>query len=131
MAFEGEEVNQPIVFVIDDDAACRDSVHELVSAAGLVAVVFSSAVEFLTAFDSTWRGCLVLDLYMRQMNGRALQERLHEMGIHMPIVFISGSVDIPTAGQAIRDGAVDFLQKPYPANKLLDAIYEALRRIAS
>ena len=77
MAFEGEEVNQPIVFVIDDDAACRDSVHELVSAAGLVAVVFSSAVEFLTAFDSTWRGCLVLDLYMRQMNGRALQERLH------------------------------------------------------
>ena len=68
---------------------------------------------------------------MPRMNGRALQERLLELGILMPIVFISGSVDIPTAVQAIKDGAVDFLQKPYPENKLLDAIYKGLRRNAS
>ncbi|MDM0066179.1 response regulator [Variovorax sp. J31P207] len=124
-------MSQPTVFVIDDDAACRDSVRELVSAAGLAVVAFSSAVEFLAAFEPTWHGCLILDLHMRQMDGRALQERLRQLGIHMPIVFVSGSVDITTAVQAIRDGAVDFLQKPYPENKLLDAVYKALRRTSS
>jgi len=105
-------VSQATVFVIDDDAACRDSVRELVSAVGLAVAVFSSAVEFLSAVDTTWHGCLVLDLRMPRMDGRALQKRLHEMDIHLPIVFISGSVDIATAVEAIRDGAVDFLQKP-------------------
>lgn len=124
-------MSQATVFVVDDDAACRDSVRELVSAAGLAVAVFGSAFEFLTAFDPAWQGCLVLDLRMPRMDGRALQERLLELGIHMPIVFISGSVDIPTAVQAIRDGAVDFLQKPYPQNKLLDAIYKALGQNAS
>jgi two-component system response regulator FixJ len=127
----GKPVSKATVFVIDDDEACRDSVRELVSAAGLAVAVFSSAAEFLTAFDPAWHGCLVLDLRMPRMNGRALQERLLELGILMPIVFISGSVDTPTAVQAIKDGAVDFLQKPYPENKLLDAIYKGLRRNAS
>lgn len=121
-------VSEPTVFIVDDDDACRDSIRELVIAVGLAAAVFSSAFEFLAAFDATWRGCLVLDLRMPRMNGIALQQRLLEMGARLPIVFISGSVDIPTAGQAIRDGAVDFLQKPYPQQQLLDAIYTALRR---
>ena len=124
-------MSQATVFVIDDDPACRDSVRELVSAKGLAVAVFGSAAEFLTAFDFTWQGCLVLDLHMPRMNGRVLQQRLHERGIHLPIVFISGSVDIQTAVQAIKDGAVDFLQKPYPENQLLDAIDKALRRNAS
>ena len=71
---------------------------------------------------------VLLDLRMPRMNGLALQQRLLEMGARLPAVFISGSVDIATAGQAIRDGAVDFLQKPYPQQQLLDAIYTALRR---
>jgi len=121
-------LSKATVFVIDDDDACRDSLRELVGAAGLAVVTFSSAIEFLTAFEPTWHGCLVLDLRMPRMDGRALQGRLLELGIQMPIVFISGSVDIPTAVQAIRDGAVDFLQKPYAQNKLLDAINKALRR---
>jgi FixJ family two-component response regulator len=62
------------------------------------------------------------------MDGLALQARLREMGVHLPIVFVSGSVDIPTAVQAVRDGAVDFLQKPYPQQQLMDAIYKALLR---
>lgn len=115
------------VFIVDDDDACRDSIRELVVAIGLAAMVFSSAFEFLTAFDSAWRGCLVLDLRMPGMNGRALQKRLHQMGANLPIVFVSGSVDIPTAIQAIQDGAVDFLQKPYPQDQLLEAINKALR----
>jgi len=120
-------VIEPTVFIIDDDDACRDSIRELFVGVGLAAAVFSSAFEFLAALDSTWRGCLVLDLRMPSMNGIALQKRLQEMGVHLPIVFVSGSVDIPTAVQAIRDGAVDFLQKPYPQQQLLDAIYKALR----
>ena len=120
-------MSEPTVFIVDDDDACRDSMRELVVAVGLGAAVFSSAFEFLSALDRTWRGCLVLDLRMPLMNGLALQNRLHEMGVHIPIVFISGSVDIPSAVQAIRDGAVDFLQKPYRQQQLLDAIYEGLR----
>ena len=123
-------VSEPTVFIVDDDDACRDSIRELVIAVGLAAAVFSSAFEFLAAFDATWRGCLVLDLRMPRMDGLALQARLREMGVQIPIVFISGSVDIPTASQAIRDGAVDFLQKPYPRESLLDAIGQALRRNA-
>ncbi|MDL9997326.1 response regulator [Variovorax sp. J22P240] len=120
-------MSEPTVFIIDDDDACRDSIRELVVAVGLAAAVFGSAFEFLAAFDPAWRGCLVLDLRMPWMNGLALQKRLQEMGVQMPIVFVSGSVDISTAVQAIRDGAVDFLQKPYPQQQLLDAIYKALR----
>ena len=120
-------MSEPTVFIIDDDDACRDSIRELVVAVGLAAAVFSSAFEFLNALEPTWRGCLVLDLRMPLMNGLTLQKRLREMGVHIPIVFISGSVDIPTAVQAVRGGAVDFLQKPYPQQQLLDAIYEGLR----
>lgn len=93
----------------------------------MAAVVFSSAFEFLAALEASWRGCLVLDLRMPRMNGLALQQRLREMGVQLPIVFISGSVDISTATQAIKDGAVDFLQKPYPQEQLLEAIQRALR----
>jgi FixJ family two-component response regulator len=121
-------MSPPTVFVVDDDDACRDAVRELVDADGLEAVVFSSAFEFLAALQPTWHGCLVLDLRMPRMNGVALQKRLQEMGIHIPIVFVSGSVDIATATQAIRDGAVDFLQKPYSKQQLLEAIYKALGR---
>lgn len=124
---EGEPVSEPTVFIVDDDDACRDAMRELVFAVGLAAAVFSSAFEFLTALDPTWRGCLVLDLRMPGMSGLALQKRLLEMDVRIPIVFVSGSVDIPTAVQVIKDGAVDFLQKPYPQQQLLDAIYKALR----
>jgi len=121
-------LSEPTVFIVDDDDACRDSVRELVIAVGLTAAVFSSGFEFLAAFDGTWRGCLVLDVRMPRMEGVALQQRLIEMGARLPIVFVSGSVDIETAGQAIRDGAVDFLEKPYRQQQLLDAIYTAPRR---
>jgi two-component system response regulator FixJ len=121
-------VSPPTVFVVDDDDACRDAVRELVDADGLEATVFSSAIEFLAALQPTWQGCLVLDLRMPRMNGLTLQKRLREMGVHIPIVFVSGSVDIATAMQAIRDGAVDFLQKPYSKDQLLDAVYKALGR---
>jgi PleD family two-component response regulator len=66
---QARKLSKPTVFIVDDDDACRDSVRELVIAVGLAAAVFSSAFEFLAAFDATWRGCLVLDVRMPRMNG--------------------------------------------------------------
>ncbi|MDM0110433.1 response regulator [Variovorax sp. J22R24] len=119
-------MSEPAVFIVDDDAACCDSIRELVLSVGLSAAVFGSAVEFLTSFDSTWHGCLVSDLRMPTMNGLALQQRLHAMGARLPIVFVSGSVDTHMAGQAIRNGAVDVLEKPFGQHQLLDANCQAL-----
>jgi len=121
----------PTAFIIDDDEAYRDSVRELVSSVGLATETYSSAVDFLATFDATRPGCLVLDVRMTRMSGLALQERLAAMGARIPIVFISGHGDIAMAVKAVKDGAVDFVQKPYREQQLLDAIDEALRRDAT
>ena len=121
----------PTVFIVDDDEAFRDSVQELVSSVGLAAQSFRSAVEYLETFDASRPGCLVLDVRMARMSGIALQGRLKEMGARIPIVFMSGHGDIGMAVTAIKEGAVDFVQKPYHEQQLLDAINEALRRDAA
>jgi two-component system response regulator DctR len=126
-----EETAEPTVFIIDDDEAFRDSVKELVSSIGLAAAVFPSALEFLEAYDPARPGCLVLDVRIARMSGIALQAKLKEMGAGIPIVFISGHGDIAMAVKAVKDGAVDFVQKPYHEQQLLDAIDEALRRDAA
>lgn len=126
-----EDTAEPTVFIIDDDEAFRDSVKELVSSVGLAAETFRSAVEFLEAFDPTRPGCLVLDVRMARMSGIALQGKLKEMGARIPIVFISGHGDIAMAVNAIKDGAVDFVQKPYHDQQLLDSINDALQRDAT
>jgi two-component system response regulator DctR len=118
----------PTVFIIDDDEAFRDSVQELVSSVGLPVRTFRSALEFLEGFDPAQPGCLVVDVRMAHMSGVALQARLKEMGAGIPIVFISGHGDIAMAVNAIKEGAVDFVQKPYREQQLLDAINEGLRR---
>ncbi|MDM0021406.1 response regulator transcription factor [Variovorax saccharolyticus] len=123
-------MTEPTVFIIDDDEAYRDSVRELVNSIGLATEVHSSALEFLDRFDPSRPGCLVLDVRMARMSGLALQERLSAMGARIPIVFISGHGDITMAVKAVKDGAVDFVQKPYREQQLLDAIDEALRRDA-
>ena len=97
----------------------------------LATETFRSALEFLEAFDPARPGCLVLDVRMARMSGIALQAKLKEMGARIPIVFISGHGDIAMAVNAIKDGAVDFVQKPYHEQQLLDAIDEALRRDAA
>jgi RNA polymerase sigma factor (sigma-70 family) len=121
-------VADPTVFIVDDDEPFRDSVRELVSSVGLAAETFPSALDFLAAFDPVRPGCLVLDVRMAHMSGVALQAKLKAMGANLPIVFISGHSDIAMAVNAIKDGAVDFVQKPYHEQQLLDAINEALRR---
>ena len=119
------------VFIVDDDEAFRDSVRELVNSVGLDAETFVSALEFLAAFDATRAGCLVADVRMPHMSGLELKTKLDELNSRMPIVFISGHGDIAMAVKAIKGGAVDFVQKPYHEQQLLDAINEALRRDAT
>jgi len=126
-----DDMAEPTVFIIDDDEGYRDSVQELVSSVGLPTETFASALDFLESFDCARPGCLVLDVRMARMSGLALQERLRTMGATIPIVFISGHGDIAMAVKAVKEGAVDFVQKPYREQQLLDAIDEALRRNAA
>ncbi len=101
------------------------------SSVGLAAETFASALEFLAAFDAARAGCLVVDVRMAHMSGLTLKAKLDELGSRMPIVFISGHGDIAMAVKAIKGGAVDFVQKPYHEQQLLDAINEALRQDAA
>ena len=123
-------MTEPTIFIVDDDEAYRDSLVELVASVGLHCECFASALDFLAAFDPARAGCLVLDVRMARMSGLALQARLKTMGATLPIVFISGHGDLEMAVKAIKDGAVDFVQKPYREQQLLDAINEALQRDA-
>jgi two-component system, LuxR family, response regulator FixJ len=120
----------PTVFVVDDDDAVLDSIAELVMSVGLQAATYHSAQEFRDSFSPDRPGCLVLDVRMAHKSGLLLQEELNAMGARIPIVFISGHGDISVAIKAIKAGAVDFVQKPYHEQQLLDSINEALRRDA-
>jgi FixJ family two-component response regulator len=120
----------PTVFIVDDDDAVLDSIAELVMSVGLTAATFHSAREFRESFNPERPGCLVLDVRMARTSGLALQEELNAIGARIPIVFISGHGDISIAIKAIKAGAVDFVQKPYHEQQLLDSINEALRRDA-
>lgn len=118
---------EPTVFVVDDDAGVLDAVQLLLQSVGLPSRGFSSAGEFLEEFDSDCPGCLILDLRMPGMGGRELQKRLLEMGATLPIIFVTAHGDVPTAVDAVKDGAVDFIQKPFPDQKLLDKVNQALQ----
>jgi FixJ family two-component response regulator len=118
------------VFIVDDDEAVLDSIAELVASVGLRAETFRSAQQFRDSFDPEQPGCLVLDVRMAHMSGPALQDELNATGARIPIVFLSGHGDIAVAIKTIRAGAVDFVQKPYREQQLLDSINDALRRDA-
>jgi two-component system response regulator DctR len=121
---------EPTVFIVDDDDAVLDSIAELVMSVGLRTATFRSAQEFRDSFDPERPGCLVLDVRMAHTSGLALQEELNAIDARVPIVFISGHGDISVAIKTIKAGAVDFVQKPYHDQQLLDSINEALRRDA-
>jgi len=117
---------EPTVFIVDDDDEVRDSLEDLVDSVGLKAEIFASAQEFLAAYDPLRAGCLVLDIRMPGMSGLELQEKLGERQAVLPIIFITGHGDVPMAVEAMRRGAVDFIQKPFRDQDLLDRINSAL-----
>ncbi len=115
------------VHVIDDDSAIRCLIRDLVESVDIACETYSSAQSFLDEYKPEFRGCLVLDVRMAKISGLALQANLNELGSRLPIIFISGHGDVSMAVEALKAGALDFLQKPYPNQKLLDAINNALR----
>jgi two-component system, LuxR family, response regulator FixJ len=117
----------PIVHVVDDDEAVRDSIAMLLDTEGIANRAYASAEEFLTkhADDHAVPGCLVLDIRMPGMTGLELQEQLGARHAQLPIIFITGHGDIPMAVEAMRRGAVDFIRKPFNDQDLLDRIREA------
>jgi len=123
-------VTEPTVFIVDDDEAVLDSIAELVTSVGFRAATYRSAQQFRDSFDPEQPGCLVLDVRMAHMSGPALQDELNAMNARIPIVFLSGHGDIAVAIRTIKAGAVDFVQKPYREQQLLDSINDAMRRDA-
>src|SRR5262245_61406078 len=105
------DVPAPIVFIVDDDAAIRQAISALVSAAGLAETAFRSAQSFLDYYDGRRPGCLVLDIGMSGMNGLELQRMLNLREVRPPIIFITGHGEIPLITQAIREGAIDVIPK--------------------
>lgn len=118
------------VYVVDDDAAMRDSLCWLLSSVSLRAKAFASADEFLAEWDPSGPGCLLLDLRMPGLNGLELQERLVRDGHLIPIIFLSGHGDVPTAVRAMQAGAVEFLTKPFSERFLLERVQAALEQDA-
>lgn len=114
------------VFVLDDDAAMRDSLSWLIQSIGLPVEAYSTAGEFLSKYQPGRAGCLVLDVRMRGMSGLDLQEELARREIHIPVIILTGHADVPTAVRAMKAGAVDFLEKPFSDQALLDRIQRAL-----
>ncbi|HEY7379398.1 MAG TPA: response regulator transcription factor [Steroidobacteraceae bacterium] len=116
------------VCVVDDDEAVRGSLKLLLKTLGVPALAYGSAQEFLADFDPQRRGCLVLDIRMPGMSGLDLQQELNTRGALVPIIFITGHGDVPMAVEAMQQGAMDFLQKPFRDQDLLDRINKALEK---
>ena len=114
------------VFIVDDDQAARESLRWLLESVGHTVRCHASAQEFLTAYDGTVSGCLVLDVRMPGMGGLEVQSHLLERGWCLPVIIVTSHGDVPMAVRAMKAGAVDFLQKPYNDQTLLDRIGQAL-----
>lgn len=119
-----------VVHVIDDDEVVRQSLAFLLSSAGLAVRVHESAVAFLDVLPEVQEGCVVTDIRMPQMDGLELQRRLHEMGTALPVIVMTGHGDVPLAVEAMKAGAIDFIEKPFDDEILLSAIRSALARRA-
>ena len=118
----------PTVFIIDDDRGMRQAVQDLVESVGLRAESFATGQEFLNRKRTSDPSCLVLDVRLPQMSGLDFQRRLTEIGMQIPIIFITAHGDVPMSVRALKSGAVEFLTKPFRDQDLLDAIQQALQR---
>ena len=117
----------PVVYIVDDDEGLRTSLSWLLGSAGLESTAFGSAAEFLGAVDSDRPACLVLDVRMPEIGGFEVQQALSKHHGHMPIIFVSGHGDIPMSVRAMKQGAFDFMEKPYNSQVMLERIQEAVR----
>jgi FixJ family two-component response regulator len=128
---------EPVVFVVDDDATLRESLCWLLQSMNLRAQAFASAAEFLSAYEPTQPGCLLLDVRMPGMSGLQLQDIMAERGLQLPVIIVTGHGDVAMAVRAMKAGARDFVEKPFNDQALLERVQEALevdaaaRRVAA
>ncbi len=115
-----------VVYVVDDDAAVRNALEALLGSVGLAARTFASAEAFLRMADARMRGCLLLDVRMPGMGGMELHAKLRDQGVLLPAIFITGHGDVPMAVRALKSGAMDFIEKPFNEQQLLDRIQVCL-----
>ena len=116
------------IHIIDDDEALRDSISELLAAFGYETHCYSSAEEFLTAFEEPPAGCIISDVCMPGMSGVDLMLRLRRFERRIPVILITGHGDIRLAVEAMKAGAHDFLEKPFDADTMIDAVTQALNK---
>jgi len=119
---------EPIVYVVDDDASVREALRNLFRSVGLRVEVFGSAPEFLQSKPPDVASCLILDIRLPRQSGLDFQTDLAKAGIHTPIIFMTGHGDIPMTVRAMKAGAVDFLTKPFRDQDMLDAVTAAIER---
>ena len=118
----------PTVFIVDDDPSVLKALARLMRYAGLNTITFASPQEFLDNYDQNASGCLLLDVAMPRINGLELHQMLVARGGDLPVIFLTGHGDIPMSVRAIKQGAVDFLTKPFCSNDLIAAIHEAIEK---
>jgi RNA polymerase sigma factor (sigma-70 family) len=118
------------VFVVDDDSSTRELLSWLMKRNGLHSQVYPDAHSFLKAYKPGTPGCLVVDLNMPGMSGLDLQQYLKENGVALPVIFLSGRADVPKAVRAVREGAIDFLEKPFDYKRVVALIEDCLKRDA-
>ncbi len=119
-------MSETTVFIVDDDQQVRDALGLLMESVGLNVVTFESGQLFLDAFDSSVPGCIVTDIRMPGMSGLELQKKLKQEKLHPPVIIITGHGDIPMAVDAMQAGALDFIEKPFNDQRLLDSVHRAI-----
>jgi two-component system response regulator FixJ len=115
-----------VVHVVDDDAGVRDSLELLLKAVSLTVGTYASAEAFLTAFPKSGQGCVLTDVRMPDMDGLSFQRRLVEVGCRLPVIVMTGHGDVPIAVAALKAGALDFLEKPFNDDRLVQAVHTAM-----
>ena len=121
-------MTEPKVYIVDDDEAIRDSLKWLLESRGLKAELYTSAETFLNAFNSGFCGCLVLDVRMPGMNGLDLHRELQARASTLSVIFITGHGDVPMAVSALKNGAADFIEKPFNDRDMLGLIESCMKQ---
>jgi two-component system, LuxR family, response regulator FixJ len=119
------------VYVVDDDEAVRDSLSVLLESKAFVVRSFALALEFLEAAPSLPTGCLIVDIRMPKMDGLELQQHLTDRSLDFPLIVITGHGDVPLAVRAMKAGAVDFIEKPFASEPILNSLEAALLRLTT
>ncbi|MEO5676238.1 MAG: response regulator [Usitatibacter sp.] len=123
-------MSEATVFVVDDDSSTRELLAWLMKRHGLRSAVFPDARSFLKDYRADMPGCLVVDLNMPGMSGLDLQRYLNQNGVLLPVIFLSGMADVPKAVRAVKEGAIDFIEKPFDYRRVVAVIEDCLRRDA-